>query len=91
MTVNRSKKTAKVKEPFIHQIGEVLIELPSLSWVMPAIVRKIRHLNLLDQQFTLMEMHLDAEQLRAIDTLDPDEFEEMCNEWKRHSGIDLGE
>lgn len=84
-------KSKRVEDPFVYAIGDVTIELPSLTWISPAFVRRTRRLNQMDQQFTLIEEHLNADQLAAVDSLDPREFDEMCTKWKRHSGIDLGE
>ncbi|MFG1794131.1 hypothetical protein [Nocardia sp. NPDC049149] len=81
----------RVRDPFIYKIGTVAVSLPSLTWIKPGTVRKIRHLNQIDQMYTLFEMVLSPEELEAIDDLDPDQFEEMCNSWREHSGIAPGE
>ena len=97
MAAPRRPKTAApdekyVREPFIYGTksgGE--IELPSLSWLKPGVVRKLRHLDQVDQMYTLFEMHLSGAQLELLDGMDPDEFEDFCEQWKEHSGVGLGE
>lgn len=82
---------SRVREPFVHKIGEMAVELPSLNWIKPGIIRKIRHLSQIDQMYTLFEIVLTPEELAAVDDLDPDEFENMCTAWREHSGIAMGE
>lgn len=80
-----------VREPFVYTIGKNKIELPSLSWLKPGLVRKIRHLGEIDQMYTLFELVLPEKQLALLDDLEPDQFEDLCNQWRDHSGVAVGE
>jgi hypothetical protein len=95
------RRTAKkddeyVRDPFVYEVktGEgagTEITLRSLSWLKPGVFRRIRNLSAGDQVYTLLEMLLSDEDLAAIDDMEPDEFEDMSEAWKKHSGITLGE
>lgn len=85
------KDSKYIKEPFVFKIGTEQIVLPSLSYLKPGIVRRIRRMSEVDKMYTLFEEALDENELKLLDDLDPDEFEKMCDEWMEHSGVTLGE
>lgn len=87
----KAVKDKYVRDPFFYKIGETEIELPSLSYLKPGLVRKLRRLNGTDQMYTLFEEVLDADTLAVIDEMDPDEFEDMRLAWNKHSGVSPGE
>lgn len=87
----KKKDDERVTEDWVTTIRDVEITLPSLSYLKPGLMRKIRGRSELDQFFLLLEMHLNDEQLAAIDDLDPDEFAEFTNTWREYSGVSLGE
>lgn len=81
----------KVKDDFIYQVDGIEIQLPSLSYLKPGLVRRIRRLGDVDAMYTLLEMALKPEALAALDDMDPDAYHEMLEAWRAHSGISLGE
>ncbi|QLY30834.1 hypothetical protein [Nocardia huaxiensis] len=82
---------AKVKEDFVYQVNGVEIQLPSLTYLKPGLVRRIRRLGDVDAMYTLLEMAVTPEALAALDDMDPDAYHEMLEAWRAHSGISLGE
>lgn len=86
----KQKNPDVVRDPFVYTIGETEIILPSLSYLKPGQVRRLRRLNGTDQMYTLLEEVLDADTLAVIDEMDPDEFETMREQWHKHSGLDMG-
>ncbi len=91
----KGKSRPKVKEPFVHTFGEgedaFSVTLPSLSYLKPGLVRKVRRLANIDAMYTVLEIELDADTLAQLDEVDPDDFEAMLDAWNKHSGINLGE
>ncbi|MGI5223063.1 hypothetical protein [Nocardia sp. CA-290969] len=85
-------KSDIVRDPFVYTVGDVEITLPSLSYLKPGLVRRLRRMNGTDQMYTLFEETLgeDSPEMRAIDEMDPDEFDAMREQWHKHSGIDMG-
>lgn len=81
----------KVKDDFFYRVSGIEIQLPSLSYLKPGLVRKIRRLGDVDAMYTLLEMALKPEALAALDNMDPDAYHEMLEAWRAHSGISLGE
>lgn len=84
------KDSEIVRDPFVYTVGEVEITLPSLSYLKPGLVRRLRRLNGTDQMYTLLEEVLDDDTLAVIDEMDPDDFDAMREQWHKHSGIDMG-
>ncbi|MFD7843996.1 hypothetical protein ACFV4K_13825 [Nocardia sp. NPDC059764] len=82
---------AKVKDDFSYPVNGVEIKLPSLSYLKPGLVRRIRRLGDVDAMYTLLELSLSPEALAALDDMDPDAYQEMMEAWRAHSGISLGE
>lgn len=80
-----------VKDDFVTELDGVEIRLPSLSYMTPGIVRVIRNMSDIDQTFTILEKSLTAEAMAKVDTLDPEEFNDLLIAWRDHSGITLGE
>ncbi|MEU2106496.1 hypothetical protein [Nocardia sp. NPDC019255] len=80
-----------VREPFEYMVGKTKIVLPSLTWLKPGVFRKIRNMDGLNRLYALLEMSLNEKQLAAVDDMEPDEFNDMCQAWNDHSGITLGE
>lgn len=91
------RRPAKPKEPtiveddFTTEVGGVEIRLPSLSNLPFGLVRKARNLSRVELMFVVMEEELTDEQLAVIDKLRNREIQDLVNEWREHSGIDLGE
>lgn len=83
-------KSDVVRDPFVYTVGEVEITLPSLSYLKPGLVRRLRRMNGTDQMYTLLEEVLDDDTLAVIDEMDPDDFDAMREQWHKHSGIDMG-
>ncbi|MFE3100280.1 hypothetical protein [Nocardia tengchongensis] len=81
----------KVKDDFHYQVDGIDIELPSLTYLKPGLVRRIRRLGDVDAMYTLMELTVSPEALAALDDMDPDAYHEMLEAWRAHSGISLGE
>ncbi|MCM6777273.1 hypothetical protein NDR87_27680 [Nocardia sp. CDC159] len=67
------------------------IRLPSLAYLKPGLIRRIRRLSDTDAICTLLELTLDPAALAAVDDMDPGDFQQLMNEWRTHSGVDLGE
>jgi CRISPR/Cas system CSM-associated protein Csm2 small subunit len=89
---NSATKDSKyVKEPFIFKTGTEEIVLPSLSYLKPGLVRKIRRMTDVDRMYTIFEEVLDEKELKLLDDLDPEEFEKLCDQWNEHSEANLGE
>lgn len=80
-----------VKDDFTHTIEGVDIVLPSLSYLKPGLVRRIRRLGDVDAMYTLLELSLSPEALATIDDMDPDAYHELLEAWRKHSGLSLGE
>jgi len=81
-----------VREPFEYPLGRSKIVLPSLTWLKPGLLRKVRRLGGTDRLYTLLEELLDEKHLELVDDMEPDDFAEMCKQWNDHSkGVGLGE
>lgn len=95
MTVKKAPipttSTGKVKDPYITDVGGIEVALPSLSYMKPGLIRKIRRLGDVDAMYTLLELVLDDKALAAIDDMDPDEYAALLEGWREHSGVSLGE
>lgn len=93
MVVKKKIETKEeyVKDPYIYKIGDKEIVLPSLSYLKPGLVRKIRRLNDVDRMYTLFEEVLSPEELEILDDLDPEEFRKLQEGWNEHSQVTLGE
>ncbi|WP_433597924.1 hypothetical protein ACQPXH_19225 [Nocardia sp. CA-135953] len=85
------KATTPVKDDFVEEIGGVEVRLPSLTYLKPGLIRKIRRLGETDAAYTLLELSLSEEGLAAVDEMDPVEFDELMGRWRDHSGVTLGE
>lgn len=89
------KKDDRVKDDYVHTIGvgsdATEVRLPSLAYLKPGVIRRIRRLGDVDAMYTLMEMVLSTDALEAIDDMDPDDYEAMLDAWREHSGVTLGE
>lgn len=81
----------KVRDDFVTTIDGTEIRLPSMSFMKPGLVRKIRRLTDIDAIYTLLEELLDDKALAAVDDMDPLDFEQFMKDWRQHSGISLGE
>ncbi|MEU2256171.1 hypothetical protein ABZ540_23665 [Nocardia xishanensis] len=84
-------KPFTVKDEFVHRVHDVEVRLPSLSYLKPGLIRRIRRLGDVDAMYTLLELTLPAEALAAIDDMDPDEYHALLDAWRTHSGVNLGE
>lgn len=85
------KELAVVEDDFVTKAGGVEIRLPSLSNLPFGLLRKSRNLSKLELMFVVIEDVLTDKQLAAIDKLRNTEITQLVNEWREHSGIDLGE
>ncbi|MGW4364622.1 hypothetical protein ACWEKT_03170 [Nocardia takedensis] len=88
LTINRP---LTVKDPFVHRVGGVDIALPSLSYLKPGLIRRIRRLGDVDAMYTLLELTLPAEALAVLDDMEPDDYHALLEAWRTHSGVNLGE
>ncbi|WP_148310203.1 hypothetical protein [Nocardia otitidiscaviarum] len=88
-----AKKNAdgRVTAPFVTEINGVAITLPSLAYLRPGLIRRIRHEDELGQLFVLLEASLNDEEMAQIDSLEVDEFNALMSAWREHSGLSLGE
>ncbi|MFB8282046.1 hypothetical protein [Nocardia colli] len=88
ITLNRP---LQVKDDFVYKVGDVELHLPSLSYLKPGLIRRIRRLGDVDAMYTLLELTLSAESLAVLDEMDPDAYHELLDAWRIHSGVNLGE
>ncbi|MGW2662803.1 hypothetical protein ACWCW7_17705 [Nocardia tengchongensis] len=84
-------RSVVVKDDFVREIGGVEVRLPSLSYLKPGLVRRIRRLTSTDALCTLLELTLEPSVLDVLDDMDQDPYRELMEEWRIHSGISLGE
>lgn len=82
---------ATVKTDYVTDIDGVEVRLPSLSYMKPGLIRKIRRLGDVDAMYTLMELTLTPDALAVVDEMDPDAYKDMLEAWREHSGVSLGE
>ncbi|TDP27617.1 hypothetical protein [Nocardia ignorata] len=81
----------KVKEDFVERVGSVEVRLPSLTYLKPGTIRRIRRLGLTDALYTIIELSVPGEVLAALDDMDHDSYHRLIASWQRHSGVSLGE
>lgn len=81
----------KVKDDFVGKVGDVEIRLPSLSYLKPGLIRRIRRMHDIDAMYTLIELTVTPAALAALDSMDQDEYQALLDEWRVHSGVGLGE
>ncbi len=86
-----AKKTGKVKDDYVREIDGVEIRLPSLSYLKPGLIRRLRRLGEIDAMYTLIEEAVSPAALEVLDDMDPDDYEEFLGGWRDHSGVSLGE
>ena len=86
----KSAKTSN-KDDFVKDVNGAELRLPSMANLKTGLLRKIRRLGDTDAIFTLLEILLPTESLDVLDEMTSEEFEELCAEWREHSGISLGE
>ncbi|WP_344318804.1 hypothetical protein [Nocardia ninae] len=72
-------------------MGDVEVRLPSLSYLKPGLIRRIRRMHDIDAMYTLIELTVSAEALVALDNMNQDEYQALLDEWRIHSGVGLGE
>ncbi|WP_155981095.1 hypothetical protein [Nocardia sp. CNY236] len=84
-------RPVQVKDEFVRQVAGAELRLPSLSYLKPGLIRRIRRLNDVDAMYTLLELTLSPRALAVLDDMDPDEYQELLDEWRTHSGVTLGE
>ncbi|MGM7646554.1 hypothetical protein ACSVDM_16765 [Nocardia sp. JW2] len=80
-----------VKDDFTYVVDGAEIVLPSLSYLKPGLVRRIRRLGDVDAMYTLLELSLTPEALVVLDEMDPDAYHQLLEAWRAHSGLSLGE
>ncbi|MFI7001354.1 hypothetical protein [Nocardia sp. NPDC050175] len=81
----------KVKDDFVRTVGDAEIRLPSLSYLKPGLIRRIRRMHDIDAMYTLIELTVTPQALAALDNMDQDEYHALLDEWRVHSGVGLGE
>ncbi|WP_278266193.1 MULTISPECIES: hypothetical protein [unclassified Nocardia] len=82
---------SKVKEDFVERVGQVEVRLPSLTYLKPGLVRRVRRLGIADAFHTIIELSVSADVLAVLDEMDHDEYHHLLESWQRHSGVRLGE
>ncbi|MGV9676205.1 hypothetical protein ACWDSJ_13070 [Nocardia sp. NPDC003482] len=82
---------SQVKDDFVHTVNGIELRLPSLSYLKPGLIRRIRRLGDVDAMYTLLEATLPGDALAAVDEMDPAEFHALLEAWRSHSGVGLGE
>ncbi|MGN2635338.1 hypothetical protein ACTD5D_03905 [Nocardia takedensis] len=80
-----------VKDKFVRVIDGVEVSLPSLSYLRPGLIRRIRKLGDVDALYTLLELELSPQALAVVDEMDPEDYREFLDAWREHSGVNLGE
>lgn len=80
-----------VKDDYVTEIDGVEVRMPSLSYLKPGLIRKIRRLGDIDAMYTLFELVLNEKTLAVIDEMDPEAYGAMLEAWREHSGVSLGE
>lgn len=95
MTAKRApiaaKKNKYVTDDYVTHVDGTEVRLPSLTYLKPGLVRKIRRLNQIDQMYTLMELVLDEATLEVLDEMDPAEYAQLLEDWQTHSQVTVGE
>jgi hypothetical protein len=86
-----AKKSDRVREDFVREVDGVEIRLPSMAYLKPGIIRRIRNLGNVNAMYTLMETVLDDKALAVLDDMDPEEYDALLDDWRAHSGVSLGE
>lgn len=88
----RQKKDDFVRDNFVYPVGDLEIRLPSLSYLPPGLVRKVRRLSDIDAMYTLIETVLgeDSAEQAALDDMDADAYAAFLDAWREHSGVSLG-
>ncbi|SNY84018.1 hypothetical protein SAMN04244553_3588 [Nocardia amikacinitolerans] len=86
-----AKKSNTVKDDYVKKVGDTEVRLPSLSYLKPGLIRKIRRLSDIDAMYTLLELVLEKDALAVLDDMDPDEYAALLDGWREHSGVSLGE
>ncbi|MEV0356367.1 hypothetical protein AB0H71_09920 [Nocardia sp. NPDC050697] len=84
-------KPVTVKDEFVHRVNGTEVRLPSLSYLKPGLIRRIRRLGDVDAMYTLLELVLPADVLAVIDDMEPDDYHVLLDAWRTHSGVNLGE
>ncbi|CAM4498847.1 Tail assembly chaperone [Nocardia ninae] len=90
-TTPSTDSTSRVKDDFVRTVGDVEVRLPSLSYLKPGLIRRIRRMHDIDAMYTLIELTVSAEALVALDNMNQDEYQALLDEWRIHSGVGLGE
>jgi hypothetical protein len=80
-----------VKDDFVELVGQVEVRLPSLTYLKPGLIRKIRRLGVADALYTIIELSVTQDILSVLDEMDHDEYHRLLASWQRHSGVSLGE
>ena len=83
-------------EKFHYKIGKTKIALPSLTQLPMGVVRKTRKLGkdeTAESLFIMFESLFDEDspEMRAFDTLTPDDLNTLMTAWSEFSGVSLGE
>lgn len=80
-------------EKFHYTIGKTKIELPLMGNLPLGIARKTRHADTSEQLFVTFETLFEegSREMDALDSLEPDEMNELMSEWMKASGVTLGE
>lgn len=86
-----AKKTDRVRDDFVREIEGVEVRLPSMAYLKPGLIRKIRNLGNVNAMYTLLETVLDDKALAVLDDMDPEEYDTLLDDWRAHSGVSLGE
>lgn len=81
----------KVKDDFVVTIDDVEIRLPSLAYLKPGLVRRMRRLDNIDALYTLIELCVTPEAQAVLDDMDPEAYAGLLEQWREHSGVSLGE
>lgn len=71
--------------------GESYTLKPTLEYITPGFLRKVRKQNDLDAFFTILETLADDEQLEAIDSMTHSEFQQMNKDFYAHLKASRGE
>ncbi|WP_157978752.1 hypothetical protein [Nocardia aurea] len=80
-----------VRDEFVYDVDGIEVRLPSLSYLKPGLIRRIRRLGDVDAMYTLLELVLAPESLAVLDDMEPDAYHALLEAWRTHSGVNLGE
>lgn len=86
-------KTHEPTPPFQFTHDGDTFEIPAINEVKAGVMRRVSGMNLgpVGMTWALLEQIATPEAIAALEDKPTREFDELCNEWMKHSGVVLGE